>query len=108
MWKDMIAALKALDFKQFNEIVSHFDMLEVLKNPWVIVVMVIPCIVFAIRGMEKALIGFISVPALIVLFQKTVQGKSMLEFDAQRLFVFVVGFLVIAGVNIYFWIVRGK
>jgi len=58
--KDMIAALRALDFKQFNEIVSQLDMLEVLKNPWVIVAMVIPCIVFVIRGMEKALVGFLS------------------------------------------------
>ena len=108
MWKDMIAALRALDFKQFNEIVSQLDMLEVLKNPWVIVVMVIPCIVFVIRGMEKALVGFLSVPALIVLFQKTVEGKSMLEFDAERLLVLVAGFLVIAAINIYFWVVRGK
>ncbi|MGE5312093.1 MAG: hypothetical protein ACM3MN_10150 [Nitrospirota bacterium] len=108
MWKDIIAALKALDFKHLNEILSQLDMLEVLKNPWVIVAMVIPCIVFVIRGMEKALVGFLSVPALIVLFQKTVQGKSMLEFDAERLFVFVVGFLIIAGINIYFWVVRGK
>jgi hypothetical protein len=108
MWKEMIAALRALDFKHFNEIVSQLDLLEVLKNPWVIVAMVIPCVIFVIRGMEKALIGFLSVPALIVLFQKTVQGKSMLEFDAERLFVFVGGFLVIAAINIYFWVVRGK
>jgi len=32
----------------------------------------------------------------------------MLEFDAGRLLVFVVGFLVITGINIYFWVVRGK
>jgi hypothetical protein len=108
MWKDMIAALRALDIKQFNEIVSHLDMMEVLKNPWVIVAMIIPCIIFVVRGMEKALIGFLSVPALVVLFQKTLEGKSMLEFDAGRLLVFVVGFLVIAGINIYFWVVRGQ
>jgi hypothetical protein len=108
MGKDIIAALRALDFKHLNEILSQLDMLEVLKNPWVIVAIVVPCIVFVIRGMEKALVGFLSVPVLIVLFQKTVEGKSMLEFDAERLFVFVVGFLVIAGINIYFWVVRGK
>ena len=108
MGKEMIAALRALDFKHFNELVARLDLLEVLKNPWVIVAMVIPCIVFAVRGMERALVGFLSVPALIVLFQRTMEGKSMLEFDAQRLFVFVVGFLIIAAINIYFWIVRGK
>jgi hypothetical protein len=108
MWKEMIAALRALDFKHFNEILSQIDMLEVLKNPWVIVAMVIPCIIFVVRGMEKALVGFLSVPAFLVLFQKTVEGKSVLEFDAEKLLVFVVGFLVIAGINIYFWVVRGK
>jgi hypothetical protein len=108
MWKEMIAALRALDFKHFNEIVSRLDMWEVLKNPWVIAAMVIACVVFAVRGMERALVGFLSVPTLIVLFQKTVEGKSMLEFDAQRLLIFVGGFLVIAGINIYFWVVRGK
>ena len=108
MGKEMIAALRALDFKHFNEIVARLDMLEVLKNPWVIVAMIIPCIVFAVRGMERALVGFLSVPALIVLFQKTVEGKSMLEFDAHKLLFFVGGFLAIAGINVYFWVVRGK
>ena len=108
MWKDMVAALKALDFNKFNEIVSNIDMLELLKNPWVIILMLIPCIIFVVRGMEKALVGFISIPAIIILFQKTTEGKSMLDFDAHRLLFFVGGFLIIAGVNIYFWVVRGK
>jgi hypothetical protein len=106
MWKELVAAIKALDFKHFNEILAGIDILELLKSPYTIVAMIIPCIVFVMRGMEKALVTFLSIPALLVLFQKTTQGKSIVEFEGDRLFIFVVGFLVIAGVNIYFWIVR--
>jgi hypothetical protein len=81
-------------------------MVALLTNPWTIIVMAIPCIIFIIRGMEKALVTFLSIPALLLLFQKTTQGKSILEFEGDRLFFFVIGFLVIAGLNIYFWIVR--
>jgi hypothetical protein len=108
MWKELIAALKALDFKHFNEILSGVDILTLLKNPWTIIAMAIPCIIFAIRGMEKALVTFLSVPALLILFQKTTQGQNAMDFEGDRLFYFVLGFLAIAGVNIYFWIVRSK
>ena len=106
MWKEMIAALKALDFKQLNEILSGIDVVAFLMNPFTIIGMVIPCIIFIIRGMEKALVTFLSIPALLVLFQETTQGQNAMEFEGDRLFIFVVGLLAIAGVNIYFWIVR--
>jgi hypothetical protein len=106
MWKEIIAALKALDFKQLNEILSGIDMVALLMNPFTIIAMVIPCIIFIIRGMEKALVTFLSIPALLVLFQKTTQGQNAMAFEGDRLFIFVIGFFVIAGVNIYFWIVR--
>jgi hypothetical protein len=108
MWKEIITAVKGLDLKQLNEVLSGLDALTLLKNPWTIVIMAIFCIVFAIRGMEKALVTFLSVPALLVLFQKTTQGQDPMNFEGNRLAIFVLGFLAIAGVNIYFWIVRGK
>lgn len=108
MWKESIAAIKALDFKHLNEILAGIDMLELLKSPYTIVAMVITCIVFVLRGMEKALVTFLSIPALLVLLQKTTQGQNAMEFEGDRLFVFVIGFFVIAGVNIYFWIVRSS
>jgi hypothetical protein len=108
MWKELIAALKALDFKHFNEILSGVDTLTLIKNPWTIIAMAIPCIIFVIRGMEKALVTFLSIPAILILFQKTTQGQNAMDFEGDRLFFFVLGFLAIAGVNIYFWIVRSK
>ena len=108
MWSDMISALKALDFKAFNEVIAGTDMLTILKNPYVIAIIVIASIIFIIRGMEKALATLFSVPALIVLFQKTVQGTDALDFDAEKLMIFVGGFIAIAAVNIYGFFVRAK
>ena len=108
MWSDIVSALKDLDFKAMNEIVSNLDMLTVLKNPYVIAVMVICCLIFVIKGMERTLVTFLSIPAFIVLFQTTVEGTNALDFEAEKLLVFCGGFIAIAAVNIYFYFVRGK
>ena len=106
MWSDIVSALKAADFQRLNGIISGIDVLTILKNPWVIAFMVIACLVFVIRGMEKALVTFLTIPAFLVLFQKTVQGTNALDIDAGKLLTFVGGFVAIAAVNIYFHFVR--
>jgi hypothetical protein len=106
MWSDIIARLRKFHFKELNKILEGIDVLTLLKNPWIIAFMVIVCIIFIIRGMEKALVSFLSVPVLLVLFQKTVQDYDALNFSAERLLVFCGGFIVLAGVNIYFHFVR--
>jgi hypothetical protein len=108
MWSDFILALKELDFRQLNELIVGIDMLTLLKDPYVIAFMVVCSIFFIIRGMEKALVTFLSAPAFLVLFQKTVEGTSALDFEADKLLIFVGGFVVISAVNIYVYFVRGK
>ena len=108
MWSDISSALKDLDFQRLNEILTGIDMLTLLKNPYVIAFMVICCLVFIIKGMERTLVTFLSVPALLVLFQQTVKGTNALDFNAEKLLVFCGGFIAIAAVNIYFYFVRGK
>jgi hypothetical protein len=108
MWSDLFSALKAMDFAQANKILSDVDVLTALMNPWVIAVMVIICIVLLIRRGDRAVITFLSFPALMVLFQKTVQDMDAmaLEHNSQDLLVFISGFLVIAGINVYFHFVH--
>ena len=108
MWSNLFDALKAMDFKQVNKILSGIDVLTALMNPWVIAVMVIICVVLLIRRGDRAVITFLSIPALLVLFQKTIQDMDVmeLEYQSQTLFIFIAGFLVIAGINIYFHFVR--
>jgi len=108
MWSDLFNALKALDFQQANKILGNMDVLTVLKNPWVIAAIVLICVYLAIRRGENAVITFLSVPAILVIFQKTVQGMNVMELEnnSQDLLIFIGGFLVIAGVNLYFHFVR--
>ena len=108
MLKDIISAIMDLDFLALNEILTSFDMLEVLKDPYFIGFMVVCCLIFIIRGMEKALVMFLSAPAFLVLFQHTIEGTDALDFDAEKLLVFCGGFVAIAAVNIYVFFVRHK
>ena len=105
---DLFAALKAMDFKKANEILASVNFLDVLINPWVIAIIVIVSVVLAIRRGLPAVVTFLSFPALMVLFQQTVQGSraTELEHGATGLLIFVGGFLAIAGINIYLHFVR--
>lgn len=108
MLSDILSAIKDLDFHGLNEILTNIDMLTVLKNPWFIGFMVICSLIFIIRGMEKALVTFLSAPALLLLFQKTVEGTDAFDFNAEKLLIFCGGFVALAAVNIYVFFVRGK
>jgi len=61
-----------------------------------------------IRRGYRPVVTFLSIPALMVLFQKTVQSSRVtdLEYSLEGLLIFVGGFLVIAGVNVYFHFIR--
>jgi len=108
MLTEIISAIKDLDFLRLNEILASFDMLEVLKDPYYIGFSVVGCFIFIIRGMEKALVMFLSAPAFLVLFQHTIEGTDALDFDAEKLLIFCGGFIAIAAVNIYIFFVRHK
>ncbi|MBW2173339.1 MAG: hypothetical protein JRF64_01590 [Deltaproteobacteria bacterium] len=108
MWSEVFSALKAMDFKQANKILSGVDVLTAMKNPWVIAVMIIICIVLLIRRGDRAVVTFLSIPTFMILFQKTVQNMDVmqLENNALDLLIFVGGFLVLAGINVYIHFVR--
>jgi len=108
MWPEVFFALKAMDFKQANKILSGVDVLTAIKNPWVIAVMIIICIVLLIRRGDRAVVTFLSIPTFLILFQKTVQGLDVmqLENNALGLLYFISGFIVIAGINVYIHFVR--
>ncbi len=108
MWSDLFFALKAMNFEQVEKILSSVDVLTALMNPWVIAVMVIICIVLFIRSGKKAVITLLSSPALMVLFQKTIKDSQAMELkhSSQDLLIFIGGFLVIVGMNVYFHFVR--
>ena len=106
MLSDIISAIKNLDFEGFNDILVSIDMLTLIKNPYFIGFMIVCSLVFIIRGMEKAFVTFLSAPAFLLLFQKTVEGTSALDFEAEKLLIFCGGFIAIAAANIYVYFVR--
>ena len=108
MLAEIVSAIMDLDFLRLNDILTDIDMLEVLKDPYFIGFMVVCCLIFIIRGMEKALVMFLSAPAFLVLFQQTIEGTDALDFDAEKLLLFCGGFIAIAAVNIYVFFVRHK
>ena len=107
MLSDIISAIKDLDFSRLNDILASIDMLTLIRNPYFIGFMVACSIIFVIKGMEKALVTFLSAPAFLLLFQVTVKGTNALDFDAEKLLIFCGGFVAIAAVNVYVYFVRG-
>jgi hypothetical protein len=108
MWTDLFVALKAMNFKQAHTILSGVDVLTAFMNPWVIAVTVIICIVLLIRRGDRAVLTFLSFPAVMILFQRTVQDMNVMELEhgTMKLLIFIGGFLFIAGINVYFHFVR--
>ena len=107
MLSEIMSAIRDLDFSRLNDILASIDMLTLIKDPYFIGFMVACSIVFIIRGMERALVTFLSAPAFLLLFQVTVEGTSALDFDAEKLLIFCGGFIAIAAVNVYVYFVRG-
>jgi hypothetical protein len=106
MWQDIFSALKARNFDRLQQIFDKLDVITFLKDPWVIGAIVVISIALLVKGMGKALVTFLSVPALLVLFEMTVQSDIDLEHHGDKVMYFVGGFLVIAGVNVYVHFVR--
>jgi hypothetical protein len=104
---EIISAIRNLDVNRLNEILVSIDMLTLIKNPYFIGFMVVCSIVLIIRGMERAFVTLLSAPAFLLLFQQTVEGTNVLDFDAKKLLIFCGGFIAIAAVNIYVYFVRG-
>ena len=106
MWEEIFSALKAMDLDRLQQALSGLDFLTFLQDPWVIGAIVLVSIVLLIKGMEKALVTFLSVPALILIFELTVRGDIDLERSGHKLLWFAGGFVGIAAVNVYVHFIR--
>ncbi|UCG12244.1 MAG: hypothetical protein JSU72_17360 [Deltaproteobacteria bacterium] len=98
-------------FKEYlvgaNNLLSNIDWWSLLQNPWVIVLMIIISgLIFLVRGIDRVLVTFLSIPALLVLVQKTAQNIAFPDCYIDKLPVFVVSTLAIAAINVYFHLVR--
>lgn len=106
MWKELFSAIKNLDFQQVQRILGNLDVMTLLTDPYMIGAIVLISIVMLVRGMQKGLVTFLSIPALLVIFEKTVQGDMNLETSGHKILIFAGGFVGIAAINVYVHFVR--
>lgn len=106
MWSAITSALTFLDSQRLYEICRGIDVLTIFRNPLVIAIVGITCVVFIIRRMQRTLIAFLSIPAMLALIQTTVQQHNVLDFRAEKILVLVVGSFLIAALNVYFCFMR--
>ena len=83
------------------------EICKVLTNSWVqIVFIAVPSIVFVVSRRYNTLVTFLSIPAGICILRYTTEGISVPDCYADKLPVFVAGFVVIAAVNVYYHLVK--
>jgi hypothetical protein len=106
MWRELFSAVKALDFGRIEQVLSGVDVLSFLMDPYVLAAIAVIAIVMLVKGMEKAVVTFLSVPALLVIFEFTVRGDIDLERSGDKLLYFTGGFVAIAAINVYVHFIR--
>jgi hypothetical protein len=80
---------------------------NLLTNSWLqIALIAVPCIIFLIGRRYNLLVAFLSIPACVCLLRYTTEGVSVPACYADKLPVFVGGFLFIAGINVYYQLVK--
>jgi hypothetical protein len=80
---------------------------NLLTNSWLqIALIAVPCIIFLIGRRYNLLVAFLSIPACVCLLRYTTEGVSVPACYADKLPVFVGGFLFIAGINVYYHLVK--
>jgi hypothetical protein len=106
MWTEIFSALIELDFDRLGKIIDRFDIIGFFQDPWVIGCVALVSLLMLIRGQFKAMVTFLSIPALLIIFEMTVQGSIDLERSGHKLLLFAGGFLVVAGINVYVHFIR--
>ena len=83
------------------------EICNLLANSWLqIALIAVPCIIFLIGRRYNLIVGFLSIPACVCLLRYTTEGISVPDCYADKLPVFVGGFLFIAGINVYYHFVK--
>jgi hypothetical protein len=106
MSADLLSSIMATVFgTQHGNITA--ETCNLLTNSWLqIALIAVPCIIFLIGRRYNLLVAFLSIPAGVCLLKYTTEGISVPDCYADKLLVFVGGFIVIAGFNVYYHLVK--
>ena len=102
LFSSLMATLVGAQQGTFAIEVSHL-----LVSPWVqLVLIAIPCIIFVVGRRYNMLVAFLSIPACVCILRYTTENISVPDCYAEKLPVFVGGFLVIGALNVYYHVVK--
>ena len=106
MGADLLSSIMATVLgTQHGNVVAEIS--NLLTNSWLqIALIAVPCIIFLIGRRYNLIVGFLSIPACVCLLRYTTEGISVPDCYADKLPVFVGGFLFIAGINVYYHFVK--
>jgi uncharacterized membrane protein YoaK (UPF0700 family) len=83
------------------------EVCNLLVSPWVhLALIAIPCIIFVVGRRYNMLVAFLSIPACVCILRYTTENISVPDCYAEKLPVFVGGFLVIGALNVYYHVVK--
>ena len=106
MGTDLLSSLMEMIFGALHGNLTT-ETCNLLTNSWLqIALIAVPCIIFLIGRRYNFLVGFLSIPACVCLLRYTTEGISVPDCYADKLPVFVGGFLFIAGINVYYHLVK--
>jgi hypothetical protein len=105
MWPELAGNLQAIWEVSVGNLVSWAGW-PVVTHPFLLVLIAAIVLILVLRRMDKALVTFMSGLALVVLCQSTLTNVEIPDGYRDRLPVFIVGFLVLASLNVYYLLVR--
>jgi hypothetical protein len=105
MWSELAGHLRAIWEVSVGNLVCWAGW-PVVTHPFFLVLIAAIVLILVVRRMDKALVTFMSGLALVVLCQSTLTNIHVPDSYGDRLPVFVVGFLVLASLNVYYLLVR--
>ena len=105
MWSELARSLQAIWEVSVCNLMS-WAAWPAVKHPLFLVLIGAVVLVLVLRRMDKALMTFMSGLAFVVLCQSTLTNIDIPDSYGDRLPFFVVGFLVLASLNVYYLLVR--
>jgi hypothetical protein len=105
MWSELMESLRIAVALMANS-VKACPAWPILKDPIFIAAFIAILFVLVLRRAYKAVVLLLTSLVAVVICQTTLIDVAVPDCFASKLPVFVVGFIIIAGVNVYYLLIR--
>lgn len=107
MWSRLVETLHAPTALMLDSI-KACPTWPILKSPLFVCVFVLMLIALSLRRAYKAVVLLVSSLVAVVVCQTTLIDVAVPDCFANKLPVFVVGFIIIAAINVYYLLIRDR